>query len=83
MYEELKNVMSQDSADELMGYLPPVGWADVAMKSDLAMIRHEMDAMRADLLGEMHKGFAAQTRWLIGMMFVAMTFGITVANAIN
>ena len=45
LYEEAKQVLSVESADELMGYLPPVGWADVATKSDVAMIRVEMDAM--------------------------------------
>lgn len=53
LYEEAKKVFSQESADELMSYLPPVGWADVATKTDLSMIRHEMDALRAEMRGEM------------------------------
>ena len=53
LYEEAKNVFSPDSADELMSYLPPVGWADVATKADLGVIRNEMDALRAELRGEM------------------------------
>jgi hypothetical protein len=36
-----------------MSYLPPVGWADVATKQDLNLIRFEMDAMRSDLRREM------------------------------
>jgi hypothetical protein len=36
-----------------MSYLPPVGWADVATKADLSMIRLEMDAFRAEMRGEM------------------------------
>jgi hypothetical protein len=35
-----------------MSALPPVGWADVATKSDLSMIRNEMDTHRAELRGE-------------------------------
>jgi len=49
LYEEAKQVLSVESADELMAYLPPVGWADVATKSDVAMIRVEMDAIRVDM----------------------------------
>jgi roadblock/LC7 domain-containing protein len=53
LYEEVKEVLSVESADELMAYLPPVGWTDVATKTDLDMIRHEMDAFRFELRGEM------------------------------
>lgn len=53
LYEEAKRVFSEESADELMSYLPPVGWADVATKADVGMIRLEMDALRAELRGEM------------------------------
>ena len=53
LYEEVKEVLSVDSADELMAYLPPVGWADVATKSDLAMVRSEIDALRTEMRSEM------------------------------
>ena len=49
LYEEAKQVLSVESADELMSYLPPVGWADVATKSDVAVIRVETDAIRVDM----------------------------------
>ena len=52
LYEELGTVLTKDSVDELMSYLPPVGWADVATKADVGMIRTEMGALRADLRGE-------------------------------
>jgi hypothetical protein len=53
LYEEVTEALSPESADELMSYLPPVGWADVATKADLSVIRNEMDALRAELRGEM------------------------------
>jgi hypothetical protein len=57
LYRELQDVLSDESADELMSALPPVGWADVATKSDVAMIRHELDALRAELRGEFQHEF--------------------------
>ena len=53
LYEEAKQALSVESADELMSSLPPVGWADVATKDDVAMIRLEMDAFRAEIRGDM------------------------------
>jgi len=65
LYDDLKGVITVESADELMAYLPPVGWADVATKSDLEMLRLEMRADMADLKTDLH-------RWTITVMF-AMT----------
>jgi hypothetical protein len=53
LYDDLTRVLSPGSADELMTYLPPVGWAEVATKADVGTIRNEMDALRAELRGEM------------------------------
>jgi hypothetical protein len=46
MYARLEEVLGPEEARTLMQHLPPVGWADVATKRDLEMLRLEF---RADL----------------------------------
>jgi hypothetical protein len=48
LQEALMESLGADNADTLLGYLPPVGWADVATKRDL-------DALRAELRGEIRE----------------------------
>jgi hypothetical protein len=76
LYEKISTEWGQEYAEELMSYLPPVGWADVATKQDLkllsAELRGEITTLAAELRGEMQKGFASQLRWIIGTM-IAMT----------
>jgi hypothetical protein len=88
LYEEVKEVLSVESADELMAYLPPVGWADVATKTDVAMIRSEIDALRVEIRGELRVGLAELKtdlqRWTITTL-IAMTglFGAIVIAAVR
>lgn len=51
--------MGPETADTLMALLPPVGWADVATKHDLAELERRMD-LRFDALEQrMDARFAA------------------------
>jgi len=65
LYEKISTEWGQEHAEELMSYLPPVGWADVATKQDLTLLS-------AELRAEIEKGFASQLKWTIGLM-IAMT----------
>lgn len=47
MYSRLEGVLGHDEATMLMEHLPPVGWADVATKRDLDVLRLEMAALEA------------------------------------
>ena len=81
--------MGREPADTLMALLPPVGWADVATKYDLAQTERRLDE-RIDSLGEVleHKLAATferglkdlSTKFFLGLLasnasFAAIAFG--------
>ncbi len=83
LYEKISTEWGQEHAEELMSYLPPVGWADVATKQDLkllsAELRIEIEKVRSEVGGkiaglqsETRDGFVGQLKWIIGLM-IAMT----------
>ena len=45
LYERLDETLGPDPADTLMGYLPPVGWADVATKADIRALDPRFEAL--------------------------------------
>lgn len=49
MYSRLEAVLGREHAMTLMEHLPPVGWADVATKQDIARLEHDIDALEGRL----------------------------------
>ena len=43
LYLAVERVIGTDQADTMMSMLPPVGWADVATKHDLAELERRID----------------------------------------
>ena len=77
-------ILSEEAADTLMELLPPVGWADVATKTDLQHLRDElkgdMRALQLTIEIAIEKRIHEQTKWLITTM-IAMN-AVTVAMAV-
>lgn len=46
LYKQMEETLGADEANTLMEHVPPVGWADVATKADLA---HLQAALEADI----------------------------------
>jgi hypothetical protein len=59
LYLALEDVLGADRADHLMDLLPPVGWADVATKTDLAALEQRIDLRFAAVEERMDLRFAA------------------------
>ena len=51
LHTKLECVRGSDEAADLMAYLPPVGWADVARKSDLDRLatKEDLHEIRAEM----------------------------------
>ena len=58
LYRELGELLSQESTDELMDAIPPVGWGDIARRQDLTNLEHTLRAEMAELRGEVRTEIA-------------------------
>lgn len=63
-FDALERALGAREAATLMELLPPVGWADVATKRDL-------DVLRSDLRAEVERGLRRVIQWNVGTV-VAM-----------
>lgn len=84
LFQRLEEVLGVEDATTLMAHLPPSGWQDVATKSDLALVRAEMVALRHELVATIHaevsQALTAQTRMVIFTMAgtIALLGGLVV-----
>ena len=91
-------ILSEEAADTLMELLPPVGWADVATKTDLQHLRDELKAeihslrveFKADIQAlqlsfetTLEKRLHEQTKWFITTMIAMNAVTVAVAVALS
>ncbi|MDP4928302.1 MAG: hypothetical protein NWQ72_00790 [Ilumatobacteraceae bacterium] len=80
-------ILSEEAADTLMELLPPVGWADVATKTDLQHLRDElkddMHALQLTIEATLEKRLHEQTKWLITTMIAMNTVMLAASVALS
>ena len=80
-------ILSEEAADTLMELLPPVGWADVATKTDLQHLRDElkddMHALQLTIEATLEKRLYEQTKWLITTMIAMNTVMLAASVALS
>ncbi|MGI8684765.1 MAG: hypothetical protein ACR2MO_06710 [Acidimicrobiales bacterium] len=86
MYNHLQELLGEEDTGTLMGYLPPVGWADMATKRDLdqlgQVIRAEMGSLEARLEARIGTGLASlEARIDTGLASLESRFEASLARA--
>ena len=80
-------ILDEEAADTLMELLPPVGWADVATKTDLQHLRDElkgdMHALQLTFQATLEKRLHEQTKWLITTMIAMNTVMLAASVALS
>ncbi len=78
LFQRLDEALGPKAAEVLMAHLPPVGWADVATKHDLAAFEERtnmrFEKVEERVIGRIHAEVAAQSRTMIfAMMSLILT----------
>ena len=80
MHTALRKVMGDEVADTMMEYMPPVGWSDVARKSDIDRLDQRLDQIdkRFEQVDKRFGGVVAAL-WALGGIMATGFFGLGAA----
>lgn len=81
LYNRLIEQLGADHARTLMEHLPPSGWADIATRRDLDLLRHEFNAALQEVVATLRVEINAQTRLLFFSMIGTMLTAVSLAFA--
>jgi hypothetical protein len=79
LHSAAQRQLGEEEGDTLMELLPPVGWADVATKQDIAASKQELGALENRLLAAMHAEFRRQTMHLMTILVPSLLGTIVAA----
>jgi len=89
LHQTLRGLMPEEVAATLMSHLPPAGWSDVALKSDIDDLRARVDRIevKIDKLASMKRYVVttgiALSALVVGFGVPAIVLGVQILAALN
>ncbi len=93
LHEAARRTLGDVPGDTLMEMLPPVGWADVATKRDLALMKDDLAVMKLDFERQLamleikmqSMVLASEHRlifWIVGSLAGGLSIAVAVARSV-
>ena len=79
LFVALERDTSRETAAALMRHIPPTGWPEFTTKSDIAVLRAEMQAIASELRVEIRDQTRRFLFWLVPLVVGGMGASITLA----